>query len=217
MLRSTVFAIAVLCCLSPLAVAQETVTLEDAASYVQLASGDYIVGEVAVEPASGVPMYLEVDGQRFPRHYVRAYRINGTEYAISFEDGARPILLERRSNGRASLYHEAGYPSGIDFFRVGDGPVDLASPANLREAFQEHPVAMRHLRADRRYAATGFAAIALGAALVGTGTVLELTDQDALPGMMIAASGVALAVGVNALVPILRQHHRRSAIRAFNE
>lgn len=202
---------------SPLATAQEATTAGSDGSYVQFTSGRYVVGDVQLEPASGVPRYIKVDGERHALHQVRAYRLDGVEYAISYEDVARPILLVRNTPGRVQLYHEAGYPSGIDFIRLGDGPVDLATPANLKRAFRDHPAAMRHLRADRMYAVTGYAAILTGAVLVGAGTYFELTDSEAVPGMLVAASGVAVAVSVNALVPLLRQHHRRSAIRAFNQ
>jgi hypothetical protein len=185
-------------------------------SYVLLSTGEIVHGDVQAFPHNGTPARFVVDGREFDRRQVVEYGINGNAYALYHGIDARPLVLQRTSTGNANVYREVNYSTGATFFQVNNGPVQMATSQNLRAAFAGNDVAMRHLAREHRLNYAAYGAFATGAALVMAGTAVELGNVEGYNGVMIAASGVALAVSVNALVPMLQQRHRQNAIRAYN-
>lgn len=185
-------------------------------SYIMLSSGEIVHGDVQAFPQNGTPTRFIVDGREFDRRQVVEYGINGVAYALYHGIDARPLLLQRTDSGRANVYREVNYSTGASFFQLGSGPVQMVTSHNLRNAFAGHDAAQRHLAREHRLNYAAYGAFAAGAALVAAGSVVEIGNVDGYNGVMIAASGVALAVSVNALVPLLQQRHRQNAIRAYN-
>lgn len=194
------------------------VDVPDDGPFVRLYTGRVVEGEISLRTSRGVPEYVVVNGTEYAHFQVHSYRIDDDIYGFANVGLPRPLLVRQHTDGRVNVYHEANRSgSGSYFFRMGNEPIQIASSANLRSALGDNPEAMRHLQRDRMLGYVGVGGFVVGGALVLTGAAVQFGELDSpASGVIIAGSGVAFAVLVNALVPGARQNARRAAIDAYN-
>ena len=218
---SILLIIAVLCSLSAHAQLLNTDDQETEESWVLLASGEYVYGDVQIPTVRRVPSHVTVNNERYAQHSILGFHHEGHDYYVLHSSMASPraILLRQVSNGRVSLLAEASSEGSADFFRTQDGEIASLSNRDLMRALGDHPEALRHLQADRRYGTISVLSLVAGAAAVGVGASMEwgMLPNQGSAGLFVAASGVALAAGVNAIVPMLRRSSKMRAIDAYNE
>lgn len=186
-------------------------------SWVQLQSGEFVFGEVQPQTVSRTPNFILVDGHSYRQNEISAFRYDENEYTMYTPPGSpRPMLLQRVTYDHLSLYSEPGINSSPDFFGVDEGGVGTLSNANLSLALRGNPEAMRHLRTDRQYGNIAMISLAAGAAAVATGAAMEWGFLPNSGGMYVAASGVIVAAGINAVIPMMRRNAKMRAIDAYN-
>lgn len=218
---SLLLIIAVFCSLSVQAQRLHTDKQETEESWVLLSSGEYIYGEVDTPTVRRAPSHVTINNERHAQHSILGFRHEGQDYYVLHSSMASPraILLRQVSNGRVSLLAEASSEGPAEFFRTQDGEIASLSNRDLMRALGDHPEALRHLQADRRYGTISVLSLVAGAAAVGVGASMEwgVLPNSGSTGLIVAVSGVALAAGVNAIVPMLRRSSKMRAIDAYNE
>jgi hypothetical protein len=189
--------------------------------FVRLMTGELITGEsIVLDPVDGTPQYVIIDGRSFPNFQVHSFRAQGQVYGFGHIYPGRPAFLVRVRNGRAQHFREMNNRTdgAADYFYVSSGPIKPATGRYMREAFADHPAALRHLQRERAYGYLGTGAFVLGAGLVLAGAAVQFGEIEGPwpSGVIIGGTGVGIAALVNTVVPGARAAARRGAIREFN-
>ena len=201
--------------------------------------GDTLRGDVELKDPILGRRHVLIDGERREIDEFSYLQIDGDLLAVVDGRG----LAELVQDGRVRFYSRSEYTAGTPGFgvpgtpgavagtpggsteygyiQIGDGPVQDATDAALRQAFQDNAESMRQLDRMRALRTTSWVVMGAGIIAFGVGAGLtyraEQNGEDYSAYLPIGIAGVVLAGGGNLIFPPMIRDARRQAIDAYNQ
>ena len=200
--------------------------------------GDTLRGDVELKDPLLGRRHVLIDGERREIDEFSYLQVDGDLLAVVDGRGLAKLVQD----GRVRFYSRSEYSPGTPGFgvpgtpgavagtpggsteygyiQIGDGPVQDATTAALRQAFQDNPESMRQLDRMRTLSTTRWIVTGLGVAAFVTGAALmiqaEENGEDYTPyAPIVVGGGVAIGVS-NFVFPTMISGARRQAIDAYN-
>lgn len=191
--------------------------LSSVEGWVQLRSGDVVEGEIALTPSLRQPEFVAVAGRSYAVHQINTFEIDGQRYGVAPLIARRQTLLRPVQDGRVTVYREVLNPhDGPNYVQHEDGPILMATRANLRSVLSDNERSMAYLDRDRNLELLGWAGFVTATSLVGYGTAIELDQINGSNGTLIALTGVGVGILVGTVLPVAQRHARAQAVRVYN-